>query len=92
MEEQDMIQLQGSEATTLQEAVGNIDLHIRQEFEARFTAWQYTWMAPHTAHLSDPSFVQYNQEFLALIELGEQIVPLLIEKLLDPENFFVLQV
>jgi hypothetical protein len=27
MEEQDMIQLQGSEATTLQEAVGNIDLH-----------------------------------------------------------------
>ena len=92
MEEYGIMQLQDSEAETLNVAVGNVDTHIRERFEERFTAWQYTWRAPHTKHLSDPSFVQYNEEFLELVELGDQIVPLLIEKLLDPNNFYVLQI
>ena len=92
MKDHGTMQLPDSESETLQSAVRNIDTNVREEFEQRFAAWKDTWAAPHTAHLSDPSFVQYNEEFFALAELGERIIPLLINKLLDPDNFFALQI
>ena len=40
---------------------------------------------------SDPHTRAVGREFEALIPLGPVILPLLIEKLADPENFFALQ-
>ena len=61
------------------------------EFEELFEAWRETWDAPHTAHLSDPGFVRYNPEFAALTAMGDDIIPLIVQKLVDPNNFFALQ-
>ena len=71
--------------------IKKIDPDIRKQFAEKFLAWKNTWTAEHTAHLSDPSFVRFNKEFGELISLGDQIIPLLIKELLNPNNFFALQ-
>ena len=91
MESLNQLQLEESAVKILGDAVENIDSEIRTQFEVRFEAWKGTWSATHTAHLSDPSFVRYSKEFSDLAALGEQIVPLLIDKLRNPNNFFALQ-
>ena len=50
-----------------------------------------TWHAPHTAHLSNPAFVKDNKEFVALMKMGTDILPLVVQKLTEPKNFFALQ-
>lgn len=62
-----------------------------QIFEKKFQAWVNTWDASHTLHLSDPSFVRFSKEFAELVAMGTEILPLVVNKLVDPENFFTLQ-
>ncbi len=75
----------------LREAVSAVDGSVAQEFETRFSSWKRTWVYEHTAHLSDPAFVTHNEEFLALVAMGPQVLPLIVGKLTDPDNFLALQ-
>ncbi len=75
----------------LVDEIKKIDDNLHNEFKTKFSRWVKTWNAPQTAHLSDPSFVRHNNEFADLVALGEAIIPLVIEKLTDPDNFFALQ-
>ena len=63
----------------------------RQAFEEVYSKWEKTWDEPPYMMSSNPGDYAKSPEFWAVISLGEDIVPLLIEKLTDPSQFFALQ-
>ena len=68
-----------------------IPTKVQTAFEAAFSAWKDTWFSGGLAVSSDPQTRAVGSEFNALIALGPAILPLLVEKLADPENFLALQ-
>ena len=64
---------------------------VRTAFEHAFTAWKRTWFSGGLAISSDPHTRAVGKEYDALIALGPAILPLVVEKLADPENFLALQ-
>ena len=60
-------------------------------FERRRLAWKDTWFSDPLSISSDPSDRATRKEFHDLIALGPAIIPLVLEKLADPENFMALQ-
>src|SRR5207249_11473195 len=68
-----------------------VPARVRTAFEAAFTAWKKNWFRGGLAASSDPHARAVGSEFDALVALGPSILPLLIEKLADPENFLALQ-
>ena len=56
-----------------------------------FGAWKQTWFSGGLAVNSNPHSRAVGKEYDALIALGPEIMPLVVEKLADPENFFALQ-
>ena len=85
------VKLRKEQAEVMKSVIAEVDKQVIDEFETKFSAWVQTWDAPHTAHLSDPSFVRFSEEFAALVAMGADILPLVVEKLTDPDNFFALQ-
>ena len=75
----------------IESVISEMDKQTVSEFEARFSVWAQTWRSPYTAHLSNPAFVKENKEFVELLKMGTSILPLVVEKLTDPKNFFALQ-
>jgi hypothetical protein len=67
-----------------------IDKDLRGRFEQASTAWRSTWSHPLIAVSSAPAARAQSTEFLELIALGPEVLPLLMEKLTDPEEFFAL--
>jgi hypothetical protein len=72
-------------------AAKRVPSELRKRFDQRFTAWKETWSDPHIAISSDPRAVTHVKEFHDLIELGRDIIPAVVEAMIDPDNFFVLQ-
>lgn len=68
-----------------------VDRDLRRAFEDAFGAWKRTWFRGGLAINSDPHSRAVGKEYDALIALGPGIMPLVVEKLADPENFLVLQ-
>lgn len=68
-----------------------ISASVRPAFDTAFSAWKGTWFSGGLAVSSDPHTRAVGREFDALIALGPLILPLLVEKLADPENFLALQ-
>ena len=64
---------------------------IRAAFEEAFAAWKNTWFSGGLAISSNPHTRVVGKEYDALIALGPAILPLVVEKLADPENFLALQ-
>jgi hypothetical protein len=64
---------------------------VRTAFDTAFSACKDSWFRGGLAVSSDPHTRAVGKEFDALIALGPVILPLLIEKLADPENFLALQ-
>ncbi len=65
--------------------------NLRTAFENAFFAWKNTWFSGGLAISSNPHTCAIGKEYDALIALGPAILPLVIEKLSDPENFLALQ-
>ena len=63
----------------------------RADFEKAFAVWSSTWFSGGLAINSNPHTRTIGKEFDALIALGPAILPLVIEQLADPDNFFALQ-
>jgi hypothetical protein len=64
---------------------------LKDAFEKAFKAWKQSWFRGGLAVNSNPQSRAVGEEYDALIALGPEIVPLVVEKLADPENFLALQ-
>jgi len=76
---------------TLSEERARLPEGVRTSFEDAFAAWKSTWFSGGLAISSNPHTRAVGHEYDALIALGPAILPLVIEKLADPENFVALQ-
>jgi hypothetical protein len=64
---------------------------LRTAFEKAFAKWKDAWFSGGLAISSNPHTRVVGKEYDALIAIGPAILPLVIEKLADPENFLALQ-
>jgi hypothetical protein len=83
--------MSAAQRRTLTEERDRMPEATRAAFEPAFAAWKDTWFRGGLAISSDPHTRAIGKEFDALIALGPAILPLIIEKLADPENFLALQ-
>jgi hypothetical protein len=64
---------------------------FRVLLDTAYEAWKSTWFSGGLAISSDPGSRAVGKEFDALIAMGSAILPLVVEKLADPESFLALQ-
>jgi hypothetical protein len=64
---------------------------LRAAFDTAFDAWKSTWFSGGLAISSDPGSRAVGKEFDTLIAMGPAVLPLVVEKLVDPESFMALQ-
>jgi hypothetical protein len=64
---------------------------LKAAYERAFAAWKATWLSGGLAISSNPHTRAAGKEYDALIAMGPAIIPLVVESLADPENFFALQ-
>ncbi len=80
-----------SQRKLLRDERKRIPATLREAFATAFAAWMDTWFSGGLSFDSDPHSRTIGKEFNALVALGPEIIPLLIEELADPENFLALQ-
>lgn len=83
--------LTAGQRRALRDECARIPVELRAAFAKAFGAWKSTWFAGGLAVNSNPHARSVGKEFDALIALGQPILPLVIEALADPENFFALE-
>jgi hypothetical protein len=75
----------------LKSIAAEVDAKTQQAFQAAFAMWKKTWFQGGLAVSSDPHTRTVGEEFDALVALGPKILPLVVERLADPDNFLALQ-
>src|SRR5690242_18368519 len=70
---------------------GQVPADLRERFERAYAAWKQAISHPLIAISSDPASRTHTPAFLELVSLGPAVLPLLMEKLTDPDEFFALQ-
>ena len=83
--------LSAAQRHTLREERDRVSEEVRTAFEDAFAAWKRTWFSGGLAVSSNPHTRAVGKEYDALIALGPAVLPLVVEKLADPENFLALQ-
>src|SRR6266480_1953718 len=83
--------MRATEKKALRDQVHRVPAQVRADFETAFRAWKDTWFSGGLAISSNPHTRAVGKEFDSLIALGPAILPLIVEKLADPENFLALQ-
>ena len=83
--------LSSADFAALKKELAAIPTEVRHEFETRYSAWRSTWDAPHFSVSSDPSVLRFSKEFTEVAALGAQVLPLVVAKLAEPDEFFALQ-
>jgi hypothetical protein len=83
--------LSAAQRRILNEQCERVPEELRTAFEDAFAAWKDTWFSGGLAISSNPHTRAVGKEYDALIALGPAILPLVLEKLADPENFLALQ-
>jgi hypothetical protein len=83
--------LSRAEIKFLKDQVRQVDPEIRKRFEEAYAAWKEAWNHPLIAISSNPASRTQTPAFLELLSLGQEILPLLMEKLTNPDEFFALQ-
>jgi len=79
------------ERGALKSIAADVDAKTKRAFETDFPAWKKTWFEGGLAISSDPHTRTVGREFDALVALGPKILPLVVERLADPDNFLALQ-
>lgn len=70
--------------------VARVPSDLKARFDAAFEAWQKSWFRGRMAFNSDTRHRAAGPEFDALVALGDAILPLVVEKMHDPDNFIAL--
>lgn len=68
-----------------------IPAELRDAYTRAFAAWKETWFSGGLGISSNPHMRAVGKEYDTLIAMGPAIIPLLVESLADPENFFALE-
>jgi hypothetical protein len=63
---------------------------LKQAFNIAFERWRKDWNLPQIALSSNPAARKLAPSFYALVALGPNILPLVVQRMAEPENFFVL--
>jgi hypothetical protein len=79
------------ERSALKRIASEVDAESRLAFRAAFAAWKKTWFEGGLAISSDPHSRAVGREFDALVAFGPKILPLVVETLVDADNFLALQ-
>jgi hypothetical protein len=82
--------LSASERKLLNAQTKAVPQDVRRQFEIAFEAWKETWFQGGLAISSAPQTRAIGAPFDVLVALGPRILPLVVEKLADPESFFAL--
>ncbi len=85
------MKLKKSELDALKQKSSSVSDDVRRRFEAAYGAWVKTWEHPSIVVSSNPTDRTQSLQFLDLIALGPEILPLLIERLAVSDEFFALQ-
>jgi hypothetical protein len=83
--------LTATQKTALAEVIRAVPEHVKTAFEKAFRGWKETWFKGPLSISSDPSDRAGGKDYHSLIALGPAVIPLVLEKLADPENFMALQ-
>ncbi len=84
--------LTAAQKKQLREQRSRIPRQVQNAFDTAFNAWKATWFRGGLAVSSDPHTRTVGEEFDSLVQLGPEILPLVVEALADPENFLALQI
>ncbi|HTQ31592.1 MAG TPA: hypothetical protein VMI53_10315 [Opitutaceae bacterium] len=78
-------------AILLHDAVKTISPAVREEFNQLFDAWKRTWAQGTMAFSNNARDRSAAYSYKQLVEMGPEILPLVVEKLANPENFIARQ-
>ncbi|MCY4042983.1 MAG: hypothetical protein OXF45_04160 [Candidatus Dadabacteria bacterium] len=70
--------------------VEQVDDETRSEFEKKYSSWRNACRAPHISFMSNPYAVKETETFWDLVEMGERIIPLVVEKMTESRNSRIL--
>jgi hypothetical protein len=85
-----VLNLTADQMSYVRKRAAQVDERLKRRFDAAYAAWKATWSHPLIAVSSAPAARAQSGEFQALIALGPDILPLLMEKLTEPDDFFAL--
>jgi outer membrane protein assembly factor BamB len=83
--------MSATQRRALDEEREKVPQEVRVAFELAFSVWKNAWFGGGLAMSSNPHTRAVGKEYDALIALGPLILPLVVDKLADPENFLALQ-
>lgn len=86
----ELISLTDDQLNYVRSRASQVDERLKLRFDQAYAAWRATWEHPLIAVSSAPAARAQTTEFLELIALGPEILPLLMAKLADPDEFFAL--
>ncbi|MHB1423753.1 MAG: DUF7689 domain-containing protein [Gemmataceae bacterium] len=86
----DLLSLTADQRNYVRIRADQVDKQLKERFDRAYNAWKATWNHPLIVVNSAPAARTRTTEFLELISLGADILPLLMEKLTDPDEFFAL--
>ena len=81
------MELSKSEKAMLATAVALVPQGLRKSFKSAFEAWKKTWFEGRLAIISDPYARAAGQEFEALIALGPNALPLVVDEMVQTDSF-----
>jgi hypothetical protein len=84
------MQLNDDDRRELQHLVASVPEDLRQAYDTAFAAWKATWFSENLAIDSNPYSRAYGSEFDALVALGPDIIPLVVNSLAEDSNFIAL--
>jgi hypothetical protein len=75
----------------LKSRVQQVSPALKARFERAYRTWKETWDDPLIALSSSSTSRTQTPTFIELVSLGPEILPLLMEKLTIPDEFFALE-
>jgi hypothetical protein len=84
-------QISIEQRSRLDAEIAGVPAELRTSFDELYRDWRKTWERPDILVGSNSKAVKDSDEFRALASLGPKVLPLIVDKLLQPSEFFALQ-
>jgi hypothetical protein len=85
-----VIGLTADQVNQVHARAARVDPALRRRFLSAYSSWKTTWNDPIVSMSSAPVARGQSAEFRVLLDLGRDSLPLLMEKLTEPDEFFAL--
>jgi len=84
-------QISIEQRSRLDAEIAGVPAELRTSFDELYRDWRRIWQRPDILVSSNSKAVKDSDEFRALASLGPKVLPLIVDKLLQPSEFFALQ-